>query len=241
MTGLRHVEHCMGTVFSIDIRGAALAPDALDSAIALLHDIDRRFSTYRADSVISRLARGESGAELLDAEVSQVLADCDRWTRSTDGWFDARAGRRLDPSGYVKGWAIQRVSELLVLAGSTSHCVNGGGDIQCVGSAGGRPWQLGVLDPRDSSRVLATVTGDGIALATSGTAERGEHILDPRTGRPAGAGLLSLSVAGRSVIDCDVYATAGFAMGPAARDWFADRQLQAFAVCADGRTWSTFG
>ena len=125
-------------------------------------------------------------------------------------------------------------------AGSTSHCVNGGGDLICVGSAAGRPWRLGVVDPRDSGQLLATVAGTDIALATSGTAERGAHILDPATGAPADSPLLSLTVTGSSIITCDVLATAGFAMGSVARDWFAARQVRAFAVVADGSTWSTF-
>ncbi|HEX4729039.1 MAG TPA: FAD:protein FMN transferase, partial [Jatrophihabitans sp.] len=128
---LRHVEHCMGTVFSFDIRHPDLDPDALPAAVALLHRIDATYSTYRADSVVCRLARGELTAEQpptaadevlaevdeVLAEVAGVLAECRSWTERTDGWFDAYAGGSLDPSGYVKGWAIQRASELLVAAG----------------------------------------------------------------------------------------------------------------------------
>ncbi|HEX4728852.1 MAG TPA: FAD:protein FMN transferase, partial [Jatrophihabitans sp.] len=154
--------------------------------------------------------------------------------------FDAYAGGALDPSGYVKGWAIQRASELLVAAGSTSHSINGGGDVACVGLADDRPWRLGIVDPRSPDQVLATVAGADLALATSGIAERGQHVLDPHTGRPPESGLLSLSVSAGSVIDSDVYATAGFAMGDAARVWLADRGIRAFAVYADGSTWSTF-
>jgi len=237
---LRHVEHCMGTVFSFDIRHPGLDPDALPAAVALLHRIDATYSTYRADSVVSRLAAGELTPEQLPPEVTQVLAECRRWQQRTDGWFSAYAGGVLDPSGYVKGWAIQQASELLVAAGSTSHSINGGGDVACVGLAGDRPWRLGIVDPRDPGRVLATVDGADLALATSGTAERGQHVLDPHTGRPPEAGLLSLSVSAGSVIDSDVYATAGFAMGEAARAWLHERGIRAFAVYADGSTWSTF-
>jgi len=240
VSGSRHVEHCMGTVFSFDIRQPDLDPAALPAAVALLHQIDRTFSTYRPDSAVSRLARGELAPAELPADVGEVLAECERWKRLTDGWFDAYAGRTLDPSGYVKGWAIQRVSDLLVAAGSTSHCVNGGGDIACVGGAGDRPWRLGIVDPRDSNQLLATVSGHDLALATSGTAERGRHVLDPHTGRPTDSPLLSLSVSAGSVIESDVYATAGFAMGQAARAWLLAHQVRAYAVCQDGSSWSTF-
>jgi thiamine biosynthesis lipoprotein len=241
MTAGRRVEHCMGTVFSIDLRGDGVAEGALDEAIGLLHTIDATFSTYRADSVISRLGRGELNGAELGEDVRHVLDACAWWQTKTDGWFSARASGALDPSGYVKGWAIQRVSDLLRDAGSTSHCVNGGGDLQCVGTSGpGEPWRAGIADPRDRSMVIAVVAGADLAVATSGTAERGRHILDPRTARPPSDPLLSLSVSGRSIVECDVYATAGFAMGAAARDWFTGRcEVSTFAVAADGTTWST--
>jgi thiamine biosynthesis lipoprotein len=243
MTGQRRVEHCMGTVFSIDVRGDGVSEAALDEAIALLHTIDATFSTYQADSVISRLSRGELTPEQLSEDVRHVLAACAWWQTKTDGWFSAYPAGALDPSGYVKGWAIQRVSDLLRDAGSTRHCVNGGGDLQCVGTSGpGEPWRAGIADPRDPSRVIAVVAGADLAVATSGTAERGQHILDPHTGCAPSDPLLSLTVSSRSIVECDIYATAGFAMGGAARDWFTGRgEVSTFAVAADGTTWSTFG
>jgi thiamine biosynthesis lipoprotein len=190
--------------------------------------------------VISRLAGGELAEADVGEEVAQVLAGCRLWQERTDGWFSAWASGRLDPSGYVKGWAIARASDLLIAAGSTSHCVNGGGDVQCVGSADGRPWQVGLADPRDPHTILRVVAGVGIAVATSGTAERGAHVIDPHNRRPA-TELLSLSVAGTSILDCDVLATAGLAMGAAAQDYFRARSdVRALGVLPDGTTWSTF-
>lgn len=247
MTGaqapIRRVEHCMGTVFSIDVREPGVTATVLHDAVALLHEIDARYSTYRDDSVISRLDRAEFSLADCDDEVRGVLSECDRWQRETGGWFSARAAGRLDPSGYVKGWAIARVSELLVSAGSRNHCVNGGGDVQTVGSSvGGRPWQVGVVDPRERGRVITRVAGVGIAVATSGVAERGAHIVDPTTGRPAAGALLSLTVSSHSIVECDVLATAGFAMGERAAEWLAGRVgVVAFGVRADGSTFSTGG
>ena len=230
----------MGTVFSFDLRTDSVPAAALDEAAALLHDIDARYSTYRADSVITRLRTGTLDESEVAEEVAGVLAECRRWEHETGGWFSAWASGRLDPSGYVKGWAIRRASDLLVAAGSTSHCVNGGGDVQCVGSADGRPWQVGLADPRSPGGVLSVVGGVGVAVATSGTVERGEHVIDPHTGRPA-VELLSLSVVGLSVLDCDVLATAGFAMGGAARAYFEQRtDVRAVGVGRDGAIWSTF-
>ena len=233
----------MGTVFSIDVREPGVPASAVERAVALLHEIDERYSTYRDDSVISRIERGELAVADCDDEVRAVLTDCDRWQRETGGWFSARAAGPLDPSGYVKGWAIARVSELLASAGSRNHCVNGGGDVQTVGSSGGgRPWHVGVVDPRDRGTLITQVVGIGIAVATSGVAERGEHIVDPTTRRAASGGLLSLTVSSRSIVECDVLATAGFAMGERAAEWLAGRAgVVAFGVRTDGTTFATGG
>jgi thiamine biosynthesis lipoprotein len=241
VTARRRAEPCMGTVFSFDVRGTRADDIAIDHAVALLHDIDATFSTYRADSVITRLSRGEIQLDATTPEVRHVLAECVRWEQATDGWFNAYAAGVLDPSGYVKGWAIQRASDVLRDAGSTRHCVNGGGDVQCTGgSSPGQPWRVGIADPRDRTKLISTVAGTDLAVATSGSAERGAHILDPFTGEPPVTPLLSLTVIGRSVIECDVYATAGFAMGAAAYEWLMGLpHVQAFAVGHDGRTWST--
>jgi len=234
----RHAEHVMGTVFSIEVRDPRVEPAVLGRVVRRLHEIDACYSTYRDDSLISKLGRDELMLIDAPAEIQWVLTKCEQWRKRTDGWFDVRATGRLDPSGYVKGWAIHQASDLLRSAGSRSHCVNGGGDIQATGSD--KPWRFGIVDPTDSTRILATVAGPTLAVATSGTAERGRHIYDPATHRPAADALLSLSVIGRSIIECDVLATVGVAMGDAAEIWFAGRpNVQTFGVRADGGTFTT--
>lgn len=231
----------MGTVFSFDVHESGVPDDALDAAVALLHRIDATFSTYRADSVINQLDRGEVTLDAAPADVRFVLSACALWSTRTRGWFSAYPAGRLDPSGYVKGWAIEQTSELLRAAGSTSHCINGGGDVQCVGDAApGRPWRVGITNPRDPTALVTVISGTGLAVATSGSAERGTHILNPFTGQPPVDPLLSLTISGASLIECDVYATAGFAMGADGRNWLTELgDVRAFAVTADGSTWST--
>ncbi|WP_063795907.1 FAD:protein FMN transferase [Peterkaempfera griseoplana] len=234
----------MGTVFSFDIRDTggdadpgrrAAVEAALRDAVAWLHRVDAVFSTYRHDSQISRLERGEVTVQECDPEVAEVLARCERAAEETGGWFTARPGGRLDPSGLVKGWAVERAALLLRAAGSTAHSVGGGGDIQTAGDASpGRPWRIGIADPLRPGGLAAVATGSGIAVATSGNAERGPHIRHPRTGEPAGA-LASLTVVARSLTEADVWATAGFAMGPECLRVLEDRPgLEALAVLPDG-------
>jgi FAD:protein FMN transferase len=204
----------MGTVFSFHLATPGLTRGALLPVLAWLHDVDALFSTYRPDSGISRINAGALRVADADDEVRHVLAECERYREITDGYFDARADGRLDPSGYVKGWAIQTASDMLRAAGSTDHCVNGGGDVACLGRpAPDRPWRIGIADPHRPGETVRTVRGDGpIAVATSGLAERGAHIVDPFTHRPA-TGLASVTVVARNLVTADVYATAAVAMG----------------------------
>jgi thiamine biosynthesis lipoprotein len=129
---------------------------------------------------------------------------------------------------------------MLSAAGSTRHAVGGGGDVQSVGRIGdGRPWRIGVVHPHDPQRVLAVVEGDGIAVATSGTAERGAHVVDPHNGRPA-EGLASVTVVGPDLTRADVYATAALAMGERAYSWLRGvPDFAALVVAADGSVWRT--
>ncbi|GAA1834479.1 FAD:protein FMN transferase [Actinomadura chokoriensis] len=241
---IRHVEHVMGTVVTFDIRTcpSPAVTEALARALAWLHHVDRVFSPYRPDSEITRLADGRLTVGECDPDVADVLRRCERLEHLTGGAFTCRPGGRLDPSGLVKGWAVERASTILHDAGARDHCVNGGGDIQARGEARpGHPWQIGITDPHHRDRLITTVTGHDLAVATSGTAERGAHIIDPRTGRPATA-LASITLVGRHLTDVDALATSAFAMGATARTWTnAHPCIEALAVTSDGSVWWTRG
>ena len=217
-TGLRLAEPAMGTVFSFTVRTPATTAirAAAAEAVAWLHHVDAVFSTYRPDSAVSRLDRGAAALSDCPPVVAEVLELCTAAERATGGWFSTVATGRLDPSGLVKGWAVDRASDLLHAAGAVDTCLNGGGDIRFRGEAGpGRPWRTGIADPSAPGRLAAVVEAGAAAVATSGTAERGAHITDPFTGRPADAGwVLSATVVGPELTWADVYATAAFAMGP---------------------------
>lgn len=242
-----HVEHCMGTVFSIDIRDSDIRENgnwraAIDDVVAWLHRVDAVFSTYRPDSDISRMRRGELSRAGADPLVAEVLDRCERIRVETAGYFSAYRDGRVDPTGLVKGWAIEQASCRLRSWGSANHAVNGGGDMQLAGEAApGQPWRVGISDPLRRTRVLTVVAGRDIAVASSGTAERGAHILDPHTGRPAVA-LAGVTVVGTSLTLVDAYATAAFARGVGARDWVEELPgHEALVVDANGRLSSTTG
>lgn len=243
---MRHAEHVMGTVVSFDVPASSHADGSLAAAIGWLHWADATFSTYKADSDVSRLGRGEISLAGCAPEVAAVLAACDALRAQTGGYFTAYPDGALDPSGYVKGWAVEHAAAMLAEAGSTAHTVNGGGDVQCTGgkpdgTPAGAPWRLGIANPLLPGTLALVVAGRDFAVATSGTAERGAHIMDPVAGRPA-HGLASVTIVGESLTLADAYATASFAMGPElAREWTRDAigGYAAFAILPDGRTWRT--
>ncbi|MFC7884021.1 FAD:protein FMN transferase [Streptomyces sp. NPDC057376] len=209
----------MGTVFSFDVRGGepTAVRAALDEAVAGLRRADEVFSTYREGSEVSRLARGETTLAECVPEVAEVLELAAEAERVSDGWFSPSYRGWLDPTGIVKGWAVECAARRVAAAGASGVSVNGGGDAQLLGTPGaGRPWRVGVSDPLRPGGLAAVVSAAGadeLAVATSGTAERGAHIVDPRTGRPAVTDLVSVTVVAARLTWADCWATAAFAMG----------------------------
>lgn len=237
-----HLEHCMGTVFSIDIRTPGTWTAAIDAVVDWLHFVDAAFSTYRDDSDISKMRRGELQLADANSYVGEVLERCALAQEVTGGFFTAFPDGRLDPTGLVKGWAIECASALLRQHGASDHAVNGGGDVQLSGEAApGRSWRVGISDPHERGRVLGVVSGRDLAVATSGIAERGRHIVDPFTGQPA-RGLASVTIVGPELTDVDAYATAAFAMGAGALDWVESLDTyEAMVVSGDGTSRWTSG
>jgi thiamine biosynthesis lipoprotein len=236
----RHVEECMGTVFSFDIRSPGLDRSVLESVIAWLHWADQTFSTYRPGSQINRLARKEITVEDCAPQVREILQRCHELEGETEGYFSATATGSLDPSGLVKGWAIQRASEMLSAAGSANHCVNGGGDVQCMGEPEpDSQWRIGIAHPLRPGDLAGIATGHHMAVATSGSAERGAHIVDPSSGSSPNV-VASLTLIGRDLATTDAYATAAFAMGADAPDWIETLEgYQGLVVFSDGAVWAS--
>jgi FAD:protein FMN transferase len=233
------IRHIMGMPIAIDVRDPGVD---VEPAFAWLHEVDATFSTYREDSAISRLDRGEIGLADCRPEVDEVLSRCLALERATGGYFSVRPAGRLDPSGLVKGWAVDGAAARLAAAGATDFCINAGGDVV----ARGRPepdrrWRVGIRHPEDLERLAAVVAVEDLAVATSGLYERGAHILDPHTGAPA-EGLLSVTVVGPELATADAYATAAFAMGEAGAAWTATLAgYDALCITSDHRVLSTPG
>jgi thiamine biosynthesis lipoprotein len=246
----RQVVHVMGMPVSLALRGrhatTAAGERAWLEAVATLRDVDRVFSTYRSDSHLSRLDRGEIGLAECPPEVAEVLAIGELARVQSGGAFDVRrpgaTGRSvLDPSGVVKGWAVERAARVLRALEDTDVCLSAGGDMVChVADPGRAPWLVGIEDPHDPTRVVARVPVREGAVATSGTAHRGAHIVDARTGVTA-TGVAQVTVAGPDLTWADVDATAAYALGAGALAWLSTRPGRAGLVVWDDGRCETFG
>lgn len=221
----------MGTVASVSVWSApgngvtGRVVAGIAAAVAELHRADDVFSTWRPDSPLSRLRRGECTLAETAAEVGEVYELC-QWARqATAGWFDAWAlPGGFDPTGLVKGWAVQRAATgLAASTHATGVMVNCGGDLTVVGSPGpGGRWQIGLRDPQHANRVAAVIElpGGTHGVATSGCYERGAHLIDPRTGRPV-VTIPSVTVTGPDLAIADACATALAVAGVDGLRWLA--------------------
>ncbi|PPK71084.1 FAD:protein FMN transferase [Actinokineospora auranticolor] len=242
----RYVEHVMGMPISLALRGAhtddASARSAWAAVMAELREVDRVFSTFRVDSVISRLGRGEIGPVDCPPEVTEVLGLAEWAEHDSGGAFRVRrpgpdGESVLDPNGVVKGWAAERAAEHLRALPDTGFCLSAGGDLVCrTLDPDGAPWRVGVEDPRSPSKIIAVIPIRSGAVATSGTAHRGEHIVDGRTGRPP-ADVASVTVVADTLTWADIDATAAYAHGRDAATWLRTRpDRTGLVVWRDGRT-----
>ncbi len=242
----RRVAHRMGMPVSLALRGAHAegprADAAWDAVLAVLTEVDAVFSTDLPDSVVSRRGRGDLDPADCPPEVAEVLALGEQARRDSGGAFAVR--RRgpdgtevLDPSGVVKGWAGEQAAVALRSLPDTDFCLSLGGDLVCrTLDAGSPPWRIGIEDPADPRRLLAVVPVPTGAVATSGTAHRGRHLVDARTGAPP-EGVASVTVVAASLTDADVDATAAYARGADAARWLETRPGRTgLVVWADGTT-----
>ena len=228
----------MGFPVSLRVDDEGIGEETADALFARLREVDARFSPFRPDSEVCRYDRGELQLRDLSADLTEVLDLCEQYRVATGGAFDVRLpGRPLDPCAVVKGWSVQRAAELLTAADARRFILNAGGDVVVAGG----PWRVGIRHPEHADQLCTVLELTDGAVATSARYERGDHIVDGRTGTPA-TGLLSISVVAASLTEADATATAAFAMGPEGVDWAAARPgCEVFAVDAERRVRRTQG
>lgn len=204
----------MGMPVTVEIIGGDLS--ALNIAFDYFHAVDERFSPYKQTSEVSRINAGERSHAAYSPEMREVLELAEATKQATKGYFDIYTPEgALDPSGLVKGWAIQNAAKLICAKGHKNFWVDAGGDIQTGGTnEKGEEWSAGIRNPFNEEEIVKVVYPRGAGVATSGTYIRGSHIWDPHTGNPVSSDIVSLTVVGPDVYEADRFATAAFAMGP---------------------------
>jgi thiamine biosynthesis lipoprotein len=257
----QHVEYCMGTAFVFEGRsplGDSATASLLVNACEILHEADRTFSLYKPESPLSRLARGETSVAECPPVVDEIWVACEKWSEVTDGWFSAFTPQHtFDPSGLVKTWAARSAAEYLIGEGIVDFTVNAGGDIWLSDNLTNRvDFRVGISKPvsiaSQDAGVLTVLDLHGTpfrAVATSGTAERGEHIWNPKSGLATPASeLAQVSVVARDIVAADVWATAAFAMSDRAvstlnryNELNPLQSVQALLVWPDGNLTGTDG
>jgi thiamine biosynthesis lipoprotein len=215
----------MGTTASLHVNddvSTAEFDEMTAIAAAELQRLEAMFSVFRDDSEISRINSGELHHLDASAEVIEVLDHCAWLEQASQGAFSIRRSRTsndINPSGFVKGWAGERTAHMLRSHGLQHFYLGIGGDYALIGGmSNDQPWRIGIVDPRDASQLVGTVDAVTGAIATSGTAERGTHIWDPRT-KTAADTFLSVTVVGPQLMWADAYATTVYVMGEAGVEW----------------------
>ncbi|GCE03105.1 FAD:protein FMN transferase [Dictyobacter aurantiacus] len=203
----------MGMPITVEV----LDPDANEATLDLVFDyfvaVDERFSTYKNDSEISRINRGELAAECYSDDMRTIMELGEYTRKETQGYFNIYRDGYCDPSGIVKGWAIRNAANLLKAQGFQHYYIDAGGDVQVAGSKDGCPWRIGIRNPFNRNQNVKILTLSDQGIATSGTAIRGQHIYNPHDPQGQITDIVSISVIGPDVYEADRFATAAFAMG----------------------------
>jgi len=202
-----------------DTMTAAVIEAAFDSVYDYLTTVDETFSTYKDQSEIMRINRGELTLEHASEDMQTIFALAEQTRLETDGYFDIQHNGMIDPSGIVKGWAIYNAADILHQHGFANYYVDAGGDIQAVGkNPDGEDWRVGIRNPFNLNEIVKVLAVRDAGIATSGTSIRGQHIYNPLSGAALNGALpsdeiVSLTVIGANVYEADRFATAAFAMG----------------------------
>ena len=177
-----------------------------------LKNVEEKFSPFLPDSLVSR--HTDLGEELqdtfFDLEYQEVYSRSIIAKKETQGLFDPFYDGKYNPTGFVKGWAIENafmkyikplIDNNIIEAGA----INGAGDIQ-VGTRldSDFSWEIGIENPENKEKIIAKYSIKNGAVATSGLSKKGQHIKSDND-----INYVQVTVVGTYLSDVDVLATAG--------------------------------
>ncbi|OIO18980.1 MAG: FAD:protein FMN transferase [Candidatus Magasanikbacteria bacterium CG_4_9_14_0_2_um_filter_41_10] len=203
----------MGMPITVELVGGTQS--SIDAIFDYFYAVDIRFSTYKLDSEIMKINRGEIPEHAYSDEMKEVFALGEQTRKETNGFFSMKKhDGTIDPAGIVKGWAIRNAARRAETLGYTHYFIDAGGDIQSYGlDEEGKPWTIGIRNPFNEHEIVKVVRPDGQGVATSGTSIRGQHIYNPHTPGATIDDIVSTTVIGPDIYEADRFATAAFAMG----------------------------
>jgi thiamine biosynthesis lipoprotein len=203
----------MGMPITIEVIDKHITQEDLNKVFAYFVSVDETFSTYKATSEISKINRGELAPEQWSEEMKTIMALSEQTKKETYGYFDILHNGQYDPSGIVKGWAIQNAANILTASGFYHFYVDAGGDIQVSGRKDGHLWRVGIRNPFNRAEHVKVFELTNRGTATSGTTIRGQHIYNPHNPSVLLVDCVSITVIGPNIYEADRFATAAFAMG----------------------------
>lgn len=229
----------MGMPIAIEVAESSVMQEDLDQVFAYFASVDERFSTFKDTSEISKINRRELLPAQYSEDMKAILVLSEQTKQETEGYFDIQQDGIIDPSGIVKGWAIQNAAHLLQTRGFQNFFIDAGGDIQVAGTKDGHPWRVGIRNPFNRAEHVKILALSDQGVATSGTAIRGQHIYNPHRRDTPILDVMSITVIGPNVYEADRFATAAFAMGAKGIEFIA--RLAGFeGYMIDARARATF-
>lgn len=224
----------MGMPVTVNIVDPRVKNHEIESIFSYFKEVDKRFSTYKKNSEISRLNRKEIFPAEFSKDLKEILKLSEHTKEQTSGYFDVTRNGIIDPSGIVKGWAINNSANLIREMGYRNFFVDIGGDIQTSGiNEEGKKWRVGMKNPFKEDEIVRVVELSGEGIATSGSYIRGSHIYDPVGNSPLNF-IVSLTVIGPNVYEADRFATAAFVMQNEGLNFIVKKGLEGYMINSSG-------
>jgi len=204
----------MGMPITLEVIDKSVSEVVFDEVFSYFAYVDGKFSTYKDDSEISKINRGELSLAESSEDMQLIFGLAEQTRLETDGYFNIQHNSKYDPSGIVKGWSIYNAAQILRRKGFENYYVEAGGDIQMSGmNDQGEKWRVGIRNPFNQDEIVKVLSLTDYGVATSGTYVRGQHIYNPLSDGSLITDILSLTVIGPDIYEADRFATAAFAMG----------------------------
>lgn len=241
---MKETRPCMGMPITVEIVSDADVNTAIEEVFSYFVSVDTRFSTYKTESEIMRINRGELPESAWSTDMHEIFALAEKTKEESKGYFDMHhPDGHIDPSGIVKGWSIRNAARLLYQKGYENFSIEAGGDIQTSGTnAQGKPWSIGIRNPFTPNTIVKIIYPQGKGVATSGLYERGNHIYDPHHPEQPLTALASLTVIGPDVCEADRFSTPAFAMGNAGISFIETLPgYEGYSIDQDGMATMTSG